>query len=101
MLGRGNLIGCCYISLCTVLRRRLAAELGELLADLPLVLLDVLAGLAGAPSAGHQEDERDEHGLAADTDPPPGLPVLRVLRGGLLDLGAVGVEDGELGSRLL
>src|SRR5690349_21410373 len=58
---------------------RLAGEPGELLADEPLVGELVLAGLPRAPAAGEEEDERQEDELSCERDPPPLLPLLRVV----------------------
>src|ERR1700758_5829085 len=54
-------------------------------------------GLARAPAACHQEDERQEHDRAADPNPPPVLPLAGGGGGRGLDLGAVLAEIQQVG----
>ena len=66
-----------------------AAQPSQLLLDQALVRDLVLTRAARAPAAGEHEHERQEHQLAGEADPPPVLPLLRVVLLRLRDLRAV------------
>src|SRR5436309_10840257 len=69
--------------------------------DYSLVLALGLAGLTGIPEAGQQESEWDEQDLRAEADPPPGLPLARVVLLCLRDLGSVRLQVGQVRRRNL
>src|SRR3984957_94079 len=58
-------------------RGRLPGQLGQLLGDHAVVLVEIAPGRPRAPPAPHEEDQHREHELAGQTHPPPALPLAR------------------------
>ena len=50
---------------------------GQFALDEFIVRLGLGSRLLRAPVSGHQEDERQEHDLCGQADPPPAFPLLR------------------------